>query len=50
MNSLQFFYLTVAIVLLAVAIVISLFLVFGDEKQNTPPVEQYIDKQQFLPK
>ncbi|OHA15820.1 MAG: hypothetical protein A3A10_00695 [Candidatus Tagabacteria bacterium RIFCSPLOWO2_01_FULL_42_9] len=34
----------------AVAIVISLFLVFGDEKQNTPPVEQYIDKQQFLPK
>ena len=35
----------------AVAIVIALFLIFsGSGEQNTPPVEQYIDKQQFLPK
>jgi len=35
----------------AVAIVIVLFLIFGGSgEQNTPPVERYIDKQQFLPK
>jgi len=35
----------------AVAIVIVLFLIFGrGGKQNTPPAEQYINKQQFLPK
>ena len=33
------------------AIIISLFLVFGGSgEQNTPPVERHIDKQQFLPK
>ena len=35
----------------AVAIIIALFLIFGGNgEQNTPPVERYIDKQQFLPK
>lgn len=33
------------------AIVVTLFLIFGrGGEQNTPPVEQYINKQQFLPK
>ena len=40
----------VLISFIVVAIIISLVLVFGGgEKQNTPPVEQYIDQQQFLP-
>ncbi|MFY9461906.1 MAG: hypothetical protein WAP51_01755 [Candidatus Sungiibacteriota bacterium] len=37
--------------IITLAIIVSLFLFFGGgREQNTPPVEQYIDKQQFLPK